>query len=53
MSLRMLPILSYLHSKILTDGFSKLFFSFVFQKAGINEAAWQFLFLLLTKDKDV
>lgn len=49
----MLPILSYLHNNILTDGFSKLFLSFVFQKTGRNKAAQKFLFLLLTKDKDV
>lgn len=49
----MLHILSYLHSKILTDGFSKLFFFFVFPKTERTGAAQEFLFPLLTKDKAV
>lgn len=49
----MLHILSYLHTKILTDSFSKLFFFFVFPKTKRSEAGQKFLFSLLTKDEAV
>ena len=42
-----------LATKILTEDFSKLCFFFVFPETQTSEAAQEFLFPLLTKDKAV
>lgn len=49
----MLHTSSYLHPQIVTAGFSKLSFFFVFPKTKRSEADQEFLFPLSTKDKSV
>lgn len=49
----MLHISSYLHPQIVTAGFPKLSFFFVFSKTKRSEADREFLFPLSTKDKSV